>query len=170
MLYLVRIHDCCFRHCPLPWVSSNTIFGRLDVPIIRRKERMVPTHVDALQRASLNHIVQWLRQALPDTPNWVEMFPALHVMIETDPVSDTLCSKELKTIDNIHHNSHAPLSETFELRLYFVIVTYLAWTYHADYLDNQGYKTLYFIETWFKIVQNSSEWYHVGLRFLRTGR
>lgn len=91
-------------------------------------------------------------------------------MTESDPVSDTLCSKELKTVENIQYNSRATLSETFKLRLYFVILTYIAWTYHADYLDNQGCKTLYFIKTWFKIVQNSSEWYHVGLRFLRTGR
>jgi hypothetical protein len=30
--------------------------------------------------------------------------------------------------------------------------------YYANYLDNQGYKGLYFSETWFKIVRNSSEW------------
>jgi hypothetical protein len=42
-------------------------------------------------------LVQWSRLDLSTGPNWVRTFAILHMMTETDPVSETLLEKKFQT-------------------------------------------------------------------------
>jgi hypothetical protein len=73
-------------------------------PQVRGK---TPTKLGPLERANHNYwktpvrwlnscvnltgIVQWLRLALSEGPNWVGVFPPSHMRTKTDPVSETSC-------------------------------------------------------------------------------
>jgi hypothetical protein len=65
------------------------------------------------KESSTNDVSGWCKETLPSR--------FFYVMTETDPVSETLCLKKTKTMDNIHSNNHVhchmPSSQIFGLIL-----------------------------------------------------
>jgi hypothetical protein len=76
--------------------TKNTTFRKLDLfPSSGEGGEKTPTQLGPLERANLNHWAQLSRCLLPH----------LHLRTETDPVSETSCFLEYRTMEEVQKNS-----------------------------------------------------------------
>jgi hypothetical protein len=108
--------DYYFGHCPSSWVFWDMSCQKLDLfpPSGVREERyswLVQCSSDwnclfLMGPAEQEPMVSYLRLGLSVWSSWVVNFPILHLSTETDPDSETLCFKKVKTMDGVQNSRH----------------------------------------------------------------
>jgi hypothetical protein len=66
----------------------------------------------SVRRANHSTVVQWLRSALSDRPKRIAVSPP-HLRAEIDPLSETSCTFEYRTIDKVHKSTNCEYVREF---------------------------------------------------------